>query len=144
MVTQHGEVSAVSHSLGLLTHCTTFDAEAVGLLLAANEILSRNLHGKINIYMDNQSVIQQIESGKKGTGQYILKYTEEALSLAAKRAKDTNTTLDMKLQWISAHDDVAGNERADTLGKEAATGKAQPAEYCPLLLHDLKEEKKGR
>ncbi|KDQ26027.1 hypothetical protein PLEOSDRAFT_13598, partial [Pleurotus ostreatus PC15] len=41
------------------------------------------------------------------------------------------------LQWISAHDDVAGNEQADTLGKEAATGKAQPAEYCPLLLHDL-------
>lgn len=138
VVMRHGEeISAVSHSLGPLTHYTTFDAEAVGLLLAANEILSRNLHGKIDIYMDNQSVIQRMESGKKGTGQYILKYAEEALSLAAKRAKDTNSTLDMKLRWISAHDDVAGNERADTLAKEAATGKVQPAEYCPLLLHDL-------
>ncbi|KDQ30399.1 hypothetical protein PLEOSDRAFT_701, partial [Pleurotus ostreatus PC15] len=37
------------------------------------------------------------------------------------------------LHWISAHDNVIGNDRADVLAKEAATGTAQPAEHCPSL-----------
>ncbi|KDQ28305.1 hypothetical protein PLEOSDRAFT_12474, partial [Pleurotus ostreatus PC15] len=40
------------------------------------------------------------------------------------------------LHWISAHDDVVGNERADVLAKEAATGVAHPAEHLPSLLTD--------
>lgn len=138
VVTQDGrEVSVASHTLGPLTHYTTFDAEAVGLLLAANEILSRNLQGNIDIYMDNQSVIQRMESGKKGTGQYILAYAEEALVLSKERATASESPLNMKLQWISAHDDVVGNERADTLAKEAATGKEKPAKHTPFMFREF-------
>ncbi|KAG9223182.1 hypothetical protein CCMSSC00406_0000129 [Pleurotus cornucopiae] len=128
-----GEVTATSHTLGPLTHYTTFDAEAVGLLLASNEVLTRNLQGEIEIYMDNQSVIQRLESGKKGTGQYILEQVENMLKLAKERAAEAAAPLHISLHWISAHDNVIGNDRADVLAKEAATGTAQPAEHCPSL-----------
>ncbi|KAJ8468306.1 hypothetical protein ONZ45_g17291 [Pleurotus djamor] len=110
------EANTSSFTLGPLAGYTTFDAEAIGLLLAADEIRKERLSGSIAIFMDNKSVIQRLQTGKRGTGQYILDAVEETLT----QAKD--------------HDNVKGNERADKLAKEAAEGEERPPDPMPKLI----------
>ncbi|KAJ8462821.1 hypothetical protein ONZ45_g17797 [Pleurotus djamor] len=128
------EQSAASFTLGPMTGYTTFDAEAVGLLLAADEIRKEHMSGDIAIFMDNKSVIQRLQTGKKGTGQYILDAVDAAFIEAKESARQEGRNLSISLHWISSHDDVKGNERADELAKQAAEGRARPPDTMPKLI----------
>lgn len=125
------ETAVMSHALGPPTHYTTFDTKVVGLLLMSNEILTKSLQGEVEVYMDNLSVIQQVELDRKGTGQYILVQIEDTLTCAKESVSAADLCLHVNLHWISAHDGVRGNECADALAKEAAQGTIHPAVHPP-------------
>ncbi|KAJ8454183.1 hypothetical protein ONZ45_g19403 [Pleurotus djamor] len=122
--------------LGPTTDHTTFDAEAVGLLLAAGEIQKERLTGNAAIFMDNKSVIQRLQTGQRGTGQYLLNSVENLLTKAKHQAREEGRNLSISLHWISAHDDVTGNERADELAKEAARGREHRPDPLPGTLRE--------
>ncbi|KAJ8453437.1 hypothetical protein ONZ45_g19720 [Pleurotus djamor] len=130
------EVKASSMRLGPTTDHTTFDAEAVGLLLAAGEIQKERLTGNAAIFMDNKSVIQRLQTGQRGTGQYLLNSVENLLTKAKHQAREEGRNLSISLHWISAHDDVTGNERADELAKEAARGREHRPDPLPGTLRE--------
>ena len=124
--------------LGNANQHTSYEAEAIGLLLAAWSIFrERNsLSGRIAIYVDNQAIIQAIVNPKAKSAQYIidelLRLMEE--SRRAFDARPAGTPTSIKIAWISAHSGVAGNELADGEAKLAALGKTSTPLALPELL----------
>ena len=124
--------------LGNANQHTSYEAEAVGLLLAAWMIHhERNaLKGRIAIYVDNQAIIQAITNPRAKSSQYIiaelLRLMEECKGAVDVCSTDTPTSV--KVTWISAHSGVDGNELADGEAKLAAMGKTSPPIALPELL----------
>jgi hypothetical protein len=82
----------------------------------------------VSIYTDNQSTIKELNglNGlKASSGQYLIReiIREASESPAA-----------LTVNWISGHSGVKGNERADCLAKEAASGDGSRRGDLPTLL----------
>ena len=100
--------------LGNTNQHTSYEAEAIGLLLAAWTIYrERNtLKGSIAIYADNQAVIQAISNPKAKSAQYII---AEFLCLMEESSRTFDTRpagspTSIKIAWISAHSDIPLNK----------------------------------
>ncbi|KAF7783210.1 hypothetical protein Agabi119p4_2586 [Agaricus bisporus var. burnettii] len=125
------------YHLGSAEHHTTYDAEAVGALLAMHLVKElASLKGtptnpaRVTHYVDNQSIIRALNADKGGTGQHIL----DAYRRDCARAIG-HGTVEIKLEWISAHSGVQGNEEVDTAAKEAAEGKSSEKKHLPAKCH---------
>ena len=118
---------------------TSYEAEAVGLLLAAWSIFRerRTVKGRIIIYADNQAIIQAITNPKAKSAQYIveelLRLMEESKGVFDMHPAETPTSI--KVIWISTHSKVHGNKLADGEAKLAALGKSSAPAALPELLH---------
>ena len=104
-----------------------YEAEAVGILLALWMLHNtpETMGKTVSLYTDNQSIISALTSLKASPGQHIL----SAVHTLANRA---NCTLSIK--WISGHSKVKGNEAADKLAKDAASGRSSARASLPHLL----------
>ena len=70
---------------------------------------------EVSLYIDNQALIYALSSRKSTSGQHLVKAFRDA-------ANDLHCGL--TIRWISSHSDIKGNEAADKLAKEAATGRS--------------------
>lgn len=127
----------LQYHLGKRERYNTYDAEAIGALLAIHLIKeTASLKGteanptQVTHYVDSQSVIQAIMSGRGGTGQHILDAYRRDITRTVGQG-----TIDIRLIWISAHSEVEGNEAADKAAKEAAEGKSSEKKKLPSKLH---------
>jgi hypothetical protein len=77
------------------------------------------------VYADNQPFIRAATFPKAVPGQYLLQNFNEAAN---------NSRAKIEVKWISGHSNVRGNERADKLAKEAATGRASSSANLPPIL----------
>ena len=123
------------YHLGTLQEHSTYEGEAVGLLLAIWLLIA---HGgrhvgndDISIFVDNQSVIQTLIGTEVGPGQYLF---DEIHKLASKLKERGARPTKFTVKWISAHSNVPGNEKVDEEAKEAAKGKSTTPLWLPHLL----------
>lgn len=120
-------IRSLQYHLGPLTQHTTYEAEAVGAILAAWIIQTQPelIRSTVSIYTDSQALIKATKSRRNGSGSYLLT-TFRALTRAVPN--------ELSLRWISGHTEVMGNEEADKLAKDAAQGESSPHDQLPPLL----------
>ena len=121
------ELQSLSYHLGNATEHITFEAEAVGAILAM--WILRNIpsssHTTISLYTDSQAFLRSIMKCANGPSRYLV----EAFHTAANKLPNL-----LQLKWISGHSEVKGNERADELAKSATQGLFSPPTDLPPLL----------
>jgi ribonuclease HI len=110
------------YHLGSIDEHTVYEAESVGLNLAA-QLLSQeeDLTYPVSIYVDNQATIKSGELFSTKPGHYLIDHFRSAINELKKSSKDRN--FKVKVHWISGHDGVAGNEKADDEAKKAAESR---------------------
>jgi ribonuclease HI len=124
------------YHLGTEEEHTVFEAEEVGLTLAAKLISSeRDLHFPISILVDNQASIQSGESFYSSPGSYLADKFRRMMNRIAKDNRD----FDITVRWIPGHSDVHGNEEADKQAKRAAESRMNDSSR-QLLPHYLQRE----
>ena len=122
------------YHLGSLKKHTTLEGEAVRSILAAWMLQGRPEVGrsKITNYTDSQAFIRAMGTRKSRPGQYLIM---EYLSLTEIMNNDANSlhptgTVKFLLNWVAAHQGVAGNERVDEEAKKAAQGESRHQRTC--------------
>jgi ribonuclease HI len=119
-------ISQLKARLGPSTKHNNYEAEIAGGILATWLIANtpETYRKAVCIYADNQPFIKAAANPKAAPGQYLLQnFNRGANSSHAK----------IKLKWISGHSEVRGNEMADRLAKEAASGRASRHEELPPI-----------
>lgn len=111
--------------LKLESYCTVFQAELYALEVATQWALE-NIKSEIWILSDSRYALDLIKSGKVS---HPLAYSIRK-NIGAVRAQGRT----IKLYWIKAHAGNEGNERADSLAKQAALNSKTAATYdaCPV------------
>ncbi|KAF5322573.1 hypothetical protein D9619_001116 [Psilocybe cf. subviscida] len=131
------EPTAIRHyHLGPTTKYTTYDAEWIGLLLAVwliTTVLEQGRIGisNISVYVDNQSVIKTLDNTRPGPAQHI---TDAFQTIAESTRTKGPRIKKFDIKWISAHSEVARNERVDEEAKAAAAGSTSPEDNLPEKL----------
>ncbi|XP_047997724.1 uncharacterized protein LOC125235264 [Leguminivora glycinivorella] len=118
-------VEIKAHKYKLESYCTVFQAEMYAVL-KATEFVLRSDRGSFGIYSDSRSTLEII--GNQGSFNPIAVEIRKNLADIQGQAKE------IKLYWVRAHVGTVGNERADTLAKEAALKiKTKPYyDRCPI------------
>ena len=108
--------ATLRYHLGKATEHTVFEAEAVGLILAA-QLLNRFREAKYpaSIYTDNQAVIHSCTHPSAKPGHYLLTHFRKLMKhlLRKKCIKSDMVTI----KWIAGHTGNWGNELADREAK---------------------------
>lgn len=122
-------ISQMKYYLGPLTKHNTYEAEAIGAILATRLLSNcpETTGKKASLYIDNQSIIAAMTNPKAKSGQYLIKH----LNLLANAL-----ACHLGLHWISSHSKVKGNEKADELAKEAANGTSSARINLPHILRN--------
>jgi ribonuclease HI len=110
-----------SIKLGLGGHAEVFDAEMAALAkaasIASNIITDSPNINKLNFFSDSAAAVRAIVDPKPGSAQYfMLSFHNHIRPLL-----ETHPNLTVTVSWCPSHCDIPGNERADTLAKEATT-----------------------
>ena len=130
------QISTLHFHLGSAEEHTVFEAEVVGLILAAHLLnTSHEATFPAVILADNQAAIQAGEHPAARSGHYLCLHFRTTLRtlLAANKI----TRQDITVQWIAGHRDVEGNEDADREARRAAlkANDTSPKTDLPKCLH---------
>ena len=125
---QSTPVDKLKAFLGPPSRRNTFEAEAIGAILAAKLLSDHpDTIGKAaTLYIDNQSIIASLKTPKVSPGQHLVRHLLLSVNALA---------CNLKIWWISSHSKVKGNEKVDELAKEAAEGRSSEV---ARLLHILR------
>ena len=111
--------------IGMGSHTEVFDAEMAALskasTMAAVFIEDFPNTSKLLIFSDNTSAVQAIVNPKPSSAQlFALSFIKNVNTLL-----DSHPLLSISLEWCPSHCDIPGNERADSLAKEATSLRCQ-------------------
>ncbi|XP_022130689.2 uncharacterized protein LOC111004132 [Pieris rapae] len=123
-----------SKKMKMAPHCTVFQAELMALRNATSHV-DKNKRD-VKIYSDSKSALDAIVSGRSLDPQVA----EIRRSLEECRRTGTH----ISLFWIKAHVGTPGNERADTLAKEASEKLRSEPEYAAYPLSYIKHQIRQR
>ncbi|XP_067140783.1 uncharacterized protein [Centruroides vittatus] len=115
-----------NQTIRLDTCCTVFQAEMLAIKLAINWTKDSYDNAYIHIYTDSLSALNIINSTK------LHPIAEEIRQLI--RLSNCNYTV----TWVRAHQGTTGNERADTLAKQAAENTSLIINYNKLSQRTLR------
>ena len=131
----YNHIATLRFHLGDDTEHTVFEAEAVGLILAAQLLSTRNeATFPATIFADNQALIKSGARPTAKSGHYLLfRFRKLVQHLQEKKDLDDKA---INLNWIAGHADIEGNELADREAKLAALRKetASPRRELPKTL----------
>jgi len=131
----YNHIATLRFHLGDDTEHTVFEAEAVGLILAAQLLSTRNeATFPATIFADNQAVIRSGARPTAKPGHYLLFHFRKLVRHLQKK-KDLDDEA-IRLNWIAGHVDIEGNELADREAKLAAVRKetSSPRRDLPKTL----------
>lgn len=127
MTNNSGQQIALQLHLGLRNEHTVYEAELIGITLAAR-LLDRNIRGKAVIFVDNKSATStSFNHVQHGPAQNLIVKLQQELS----RTLSCRNNLSVTVAWIPGHAGIEGNEKVDTLAKEAAAGTSSPKTHLP-------------
>ena len=116
----HEHVATLCYHLGKSAEHTVFEAEAVGLILAAQLLLSNEeVSFPATIFADNQAVIRSCTKPTAKPGHYLLIRFRKLIRHVL--AQNNATRSQVSLNWIAGHSDILGNELADREANIAAS-----------------------
>ena len=126
------EVWTIRYQLGPLTCHTTYGAEVVGVILAAELINRECAAHTATIRLDNQAVIQVLGGCSAKLAQYLLDLVHKACKgwLTDRQCNCRQLTI----SWVSGHNGIQGNERADSEARAAACNRLSPEKELPEVL----------
>ena len=131
----HEHVATLRYHLGKSADHTVFEAEAVGLILAA-QLLLRNeeVSFPATIFADNQAVIRSSTKPTAKLGHYLLIRFRKLIRHVLDQNNATNSQI--SLNWIAGHADILGNEQADREANIVASNanNASPENLLPPSL----------
>ena len=132
------EPRALTFHLGSDKHHTVYEAEIVGLTLAAKLLMSEaQLTSPVSILIDNKAAIQSGASSLTTAGSYYLIDKFIRMTRIIKNTcKAQDIDLQLTVRWIPGHAGIPGNEEADEKAKKAAEGRrhSSPSEELPRYL----------
>jgi ribonuclease HI len=138
LVREGQEPRTLRYHLGTDEEHTVYEAETLGLMLAAQLIATEpNIVYPISILLDNQAAIKcGTSTSKEGSG-FLAGHFDKMTRQLAKQQRD-NGDFDLTLRWIPGHEGVQGNEHADQEAKKAADGQHQnsPNRELPQYLRN--------
>jgi ribonuclease HI len=116
----------IDHAMvGLGGHAEVFDAEMAALAEAASisTLLLNDFPNttKIAFFTDNAAAVKAIADPKASSAQYFTLRFHNHI----RKSLETHPNLSFSVSWCPSHCDIPGNERADTLAKEATTRGCQ-------------------
>lgn len=113
---------------------TVYEAEAVGITLAAKLLLSEpNPQKLIHILVDNQAAIKSGERTKSKPGHYILHKLRRIIREACR--KHNLKRNDIVISWVPGHEGIQGNGRGDEEARKAAENPLQNSATKRLPLY---------
>ena len=116
----HEHIATLCYHLGKSAEHTVFEAEAVGLILAAQLLLSNEeVSFPATIFADNQAVIRSCTKPTAKPGHYLLIHFRKLIRHIL--AQNNATRSQVSLNWIAGHSDILGNELADREANIAAS-----------------------
>ncbi|KAG9220041.1 hypothetical protein CCMSSC00406_0007901 [Pleurotus cornucopiae] len=134
------QVGRLKMNLGSDKECIVYNGECAAIILAMELIRRQTGLAEASIYVDNQAAIIAMGSRKAVPGSYLLDYAHEVYKAARRR----NAGIKVTICWVPGHEDVEGNERADTAAKEAAEGRVSAREKLPGILQGDAAIKKSK
>jgi len=115
----------ISQYLGKATEYNVFAAEVKAINLAINILLTTDIaisnYSDCVIYADSQPAITATTKPNTQSGQQIIADTLDAIEDIYRRQPEVRITI----IWIPGHMSIEGNEKADSVAKEAATSGQQ-------------------
>ena len=132
----HEHVETLRYHLGKSTEHTVFEAEAVGLILAAQLLLkNEGVSFPATIFADNQAVIRSSAKPSAKPGHYLLIRFRKLIRHVL--AQNNTSSSEISLNWIAGHADILGNELADKEAGRAADSAnySSPRHALPSSLH---------
>ncbi|GBN42412.1 hypothetical protein AVEN_33317-1 [Araneus ventricosus] len=106
-----------SERVRLGDHCTVYQAELIGLKLAAEFILTLTTTRRVNIYSDSRSALQSLADPTN---------THPLVGEVKRLLKRARSERGVFLHWVKAHVGYHGNELADGEAKAAAVSLDLP------------------
>jgi ribonuclease HI/exonuclease III len=116
--------------VGKMTQHEVYEGEGYGLILGLELLKNEENINTVSIGVDNQAAIMAITRLKTKTAQHIFDGIHRKLGAIKRR----NPFLEINIRWTPGHVGIEGNERADELAKEAATGDTTHAYRLPTEL----------
>jgi len=124
-------IATLCYHLGNDSEHTVFEAEAVGLILAVQLLLTRSETSfPATIFVDNQAVIWSGAWPAAKPGHYLLFRFRNLIRHLLNRENLDNTLV--SLNWIAGHAEIEGNELADREEKLAATRRDMASPHWDL------------
>ena len=121
--------TATQQHLGGENHFNVFAAEASALATAAELAIYSNRPKRNIIFTDSQAAAKAVDNSWRQSGQSIIKRFLDMVD----KLKSSHS---IQIIWISGHENIEGNERADKEAKAAAITEPPPQfgspEYPPM------------
>ena len=115
------EPRSLAYHLGSDRHHTVYEAEIVGLTLAAKLLLTEEQPiSPISIFIDNKAAIQSGASPSTTAGSYLIDKFSRLTRAIEKKFQGQGNEFQLTVRWIPGHKGVQGNELADEEAKRAA------------------------
>jgi exonuclease III/ribonuclease HI len=105
--------------LGPTSRATVYAAELLGILYSLITAVTAKDIKRATLFVDNQAAIQSTASPRGQSGQMILSQITHFIGVLHKRG------VLVDIRWIPAHTGVPGNEKADTIAKQATGWRAK-------------------
>ena len=111
-------------------HHTVYEAELVGLTLAAELLQQLDFPEDVTIATDNQAAIKAVTSFHSPPGQQIIDFfLSQMLELT-----NQHRGISFRIYWIPGHKGIPGNKKADKLAKLAAKQRSKLSPILPAIL----------
>ncbi|TFY52367.1 hypothetical protein EVJ58_g10059 [Rhodofomes roseus] len=124
------EPVVLRHHLGSSTRHTVYEAEIVGLILAAHLLIQELSARAASCAADNMPCLLAVQNRKPHPAHYLIDWLLREINAVLRR----HPGIKFSLRWVPGHRDIEGNERADQEAKKAARGEGSSAALLPKCL----------